>query len=330
MNDSKSNFSFPSSLRNNYDAANKRMLGDETTANPNLLKYIGNNGFPKDAYPLGFCEGDCDTDDECMDPYVCFQHEVYANIPGCGARARSRTDFCVNPDHMLLPFEDEVTVKKEVTLGTYVGTEKYIYEGEEYLYCSKTIFSNEERKKFMFWLSNPGSCEKAGVNQVTGEITGDWFGNIDVNEIYIEQVKSTKCIPAEDCNPDLLMENSDMKENYKIKAVSCGTQHKFDLPREFYFCDVWQVALLQKNDLENDLPEEMIVMTVTYGDTFLDLKNPNCPKTPVYSQSDIEKDYFAAGSAQFILQGNITERNATNVCDWDCLDTTTKQMYGCE
>lgn len=36
------------------------------------LRYAGDNGSPLDAFPLGECEGDCDSDNDC---------EVSVNIP---------------------------------------------------------------------------------------------------------------------------------------------------------------------------------------------------------------------------------------------------------
>ena len=35
----------------------------------------GNNGFPESAFPLGMCEGDCDTDEDCKGVLVCFQRD---------------------------------------------------------------------------------------------------------------------------------------------------------------------------------------------------------------------------------------------------------------
>ena len=50
---------------------------------------------------LDRCEGDCDTDDDCMGNYVCFQREKdeYKDVPGClgGTHDASRTDYCIDP-----------------------------------------------------------------------------------------------------------------------------------------------------------------------------------------------------------------------------------------
>eukprot|EP00934_Nitzschia_sp_Nitz4_P005076 Nitzschia sp. Nitz4//NODE_293_length_29386_cov_71.949235//2837//4960//NITZ4_additional_000031-RA//-1//CDS//3329531815//5066//frame0 len=52
---------------------------------------------PPEAFPLGFCEGDCDTDTDCADGLVCFQRGRYEAVPGCdgGEEMYSRSDFCI-------------------------------------------------------------------------------------------------------------------------------------------------------------------------------------------------------------------------------------------
>ena len=35
----------------------------------------GKNGFPEGAFPLGMCEGDCDTNEDCDGRLVCFQRD---------------------------------------------------------------------------------------------------------------------------------------------------------------------------------------------------------------------------------------------------------------
>eukprot|EP00980_Cylindrotheca_fusiformis_P003049 scaffold713_cov131-Cylindrotheca_fusiformis.AAC.7 len=48
-------------------------------------------------FPLGRCEGDCDSDDDCEHGLVCFQRGRYTSVPGCsgGSSDSSRTDYCV-------------------------------------------------------------------------------------------------------------------------------------------------------------------------------------------------------------------------------------------
>lgn len=75
-----------------------------------LLDVVGNNGdFPNG--PLGLCQGECDTDDECAEGLVCFQREANQPIPGCpdfGPGFDSKGDFCVkSPEEMPEEPEEE-------------------------------------------------------------------------------------------------------------------------------------------------------------------------------------------------------------------------------
>ena len=45
-----------------------------------MLVDKGNNGFPEGAFPLGICEGDCDTNEDCDGGLVCFQRDGLESI----------------------------------------------------------------------------------------------------------------------------------------------------------------------------------------------------------------------------------------------------------
>ncbi|CAJ1935046.1 unnamed protein product [Cylindrotheca closterium] len=49
------------------------------------------------ASPLGLCEGDCDSNDDCADGLSCYQRSEFEFVPGCsgGLTDVSRTDYCV-------------------------------------------------------------------------------------------------------------------------------------------------------------------------------------------------------------------------------------------
>ena len=42
------------------------------------LEHVGNDGSPSDAFPLGLCQGDCDTDADCQTGLVTkiYVHDV--------------------------------------------------------------------------------------------------------------------------------------------------------------------------------------------------------------------------------------------------------------
>jgi hypothetical protein len=64
------------------------------------VQFVGNNHFPRAAFPLGLCEGDCDRDSDCQGNLRCFQRGASReSVPGCtGADAdATRFDYCYDP-----------------------------------------------------------------------------------------------------------------------------------------------------------------------------------------------------------------------------------------
>lgn len=52
------------------------------------------DGLPAASYAK--CEGDCDTDDDCMgDDLFCFHRDAYEPVPGCGGTLMYAMDYCV-------------------------------------------------------------------------------------------------------------------------------------------------------------------------------------------------------------------------------------------
>jgi hypothetical protein len=67
-----------------------------------IMSGVGRNGKPVAAFPLGLCQGDCDSDDDCSDGLLCFMDENYDTVPGCiGIRGVSpnghKEDYCYQP-----------------------------------------------------------------------------------------------------------------------------------------------------------------------------------------------------------------------------------------
>lgn len=52
---------------------------------------------PSPMYPLGVCQGDCDSDSECQPDLLCFNREGTEPVPGCFGSGFSGSDFCYNP-----------------------------------------------------------------------------------------------------------------------------------------------------------------------------------------------------------------------------------------
>lgn len=66
-------------------------------ASSNTLNLRGDNGEPASAFPLGNCQGDCDTDDECAGNLQCFDRAEFEDVPGCTGFGVSGFDYCFNP-----------------------------------------------------------------------------------------------------------------------------------------------------------------------------------------------------------------------------------------
>ena len=59
------------------------------------LTHVARN-FIAGIYPLGRCEGDCDTDDECFGSLICYQRKNGEPVPGCTGNDNSSTDYCIS------------------------------------------------------------------------------------------------------------------------------------------------------------------------------------------------------------------------------------------
>jgi hypothetical protein len=76
-------------------------------AGANALKMEGDNGDP--VFPVGNCDGDCDSDDDCLDGLKCFQRDGNEEVPGCvgDQEAFYGKDFCYNPNSNGGEYNDE-------------------------------------------------------------------------------------------------------------------------------------------------------------------------------------------------------------------------------
>lgn len=61
-----------------------------------VLNYVGDEGSPASAFPLGPCEGDCDDDSDCVGALICFQRPMggVEAIPGCAGTPVGGRDYC--------------------------------------------------------------------------------------------------------------------------------------------------------------------------------------------------------------------------------------------
>lgn len=59
-----------------------------------VLAITGDGGSPPRSFPLGMCEGDCDTNADCAPGLVCFQRSGTEAVPGCSGLGTSGKDYC--------------------------------------------------------------------------------------------------------------------------------------------------------------------------------------------------------------------------------------------
>lgn len=73
-----------------------------TTRRRHLLVDVsiqGDNWIPMSAFPLGKCQGDCDSSDQCEGKLVCYQRESGNSVPpGCSGTPTGNKDYCYDPN----------------------------------------------------------------------------------------------------------------------------------------------------------------------------------------------------------------------------------------
>lgn len=77
--------------------------GQPFTGHSEEIVWRGQDGEPKSAYPLGHCEGDCDSDSDCAPGLVCFERDgSWVAIPGCFAVTQEGTEIsvCMLEEHL--------------------------------------------------------------------------------------------------------------------------------------------------------------------------------------------------------------------------------------
>jgi hypothetical protein len=68
-----------------------------TIESVNVLVITGDDGNPKDRFPLGLCQGDCDNDIQCFGDLTCFMRTGYQPVPGCSGLGVYGKDYCYKP-----------------------------------------------------------------------------------------------------------------------------------------------------------------------------------------------------------------------------------------
>lgn len=94
------------------------------TATSGTILYKGEDWTPRDAYPLGICEGDCDGDYDCEGELVCHQRDMdvsgkLGHVPSCAGRDTTTRDYCIRPSDEIAipPVSDAFRLKKYWQFG---------------------------------------------------------------------------------------------------------------------------------------------------------------------------------------------------------------------
>jgi len=108
-------------------------LFEKEYTDPRPLAKVGNDGLPVEVFPLGPCEGDCDSDKECAGPLVCFDRSGGEAVPGCTGKDKTSDDYCVWPEG----YVDGVPTAEERDWSDGFALKLYWEEG--YLWQNETI-----------------------------------------------------------------------------------------------------------------------------------------------------------------------------------------------
>eukprot|EP00980_Cylindrotheca_fusiformis_P000335 scaffold82_cov111-Cylindrotheca_fusiformis.AAC.3 len=74
-------------------------------------------------FPLGVCQGDCDSNADCKAGLICFQRNEGEEVPGCfgGADDFSRNDYCINQGHFMERFGERLVGSPDDNFGSSVA-----------------------------------------------------------------------------------------------------------------------------------------------------------------------------------------------------------------
>ena len=90
------------------------------TSGGNLLVLRSYGSSPPPSYkPLGECEGDCDSDRDCLAGLMCYQRSSYDPVPGCFGVDAGRTDYCIKDSSISSSSSSSSSVGPYVTANSF-------------------------------------------------------------------------------------------------------------------------------------------------------------------------------------------------------------------
>eukprot|EP00980_Cylindrotheca_fusiformis_P016105 scaffold4780_cov113-Cylindrotheca_fusiformis.AAC.4 len=74
-------------------------------------------------FPLGICQGDCDSNADCKAGLICFQRNEGEEVPGClgGADDLSKSDYCINQGQFMERFGERLVGSPDDNFGSSVA-----------------------------------------------------------------------------------------------------------------------------------------------------------------------------------------------------------------
>jgi len=208
--------------------------------------------------------------------------------------------------------------------GVWIGDEKFVNNETIYPYCSQStvLIDRESGVQGLSWVSAEEFCMDLGVNQATGNVTGNWFQRLMPGEVYFYNILESECLPESDCTGDVLLPDDTGSfdfSNYQVTAKACGRILAQELHRKVFSCKMWQTAILTPSNGG----ESIVINTQTYGPD-----NGDCPARAVFHSGELLSGSNIVGSALMILQKTYADeetgmqRNLKDPCFWDCYDMT--------
>ena len=89
-----------------------------TTPTTVQLEFVSDGG----SAPLGLCQGDCDSDDDCVDNLVCFQRDALEKVPGCLGSGDMSFDYCIYNPSDITPGSTTIVIGSSSTIDVNSGT----------------------------------------------------------------------------------------------------------------------------------------------------------------------------------------------------------------
>mmetsp|Transcript_16128 Transcript_16128/g.39485 ORF Transcript_16128/g.39485 Transcript_16128/m.39485 type:complete len:364 (+) Transcript_16128:157-1248(+) len=83
------------------------------------LSFVGDNNNNGHEFPLGMCEGDCDSDNDCMGNLICMQRSGTESVPGCNGSGQGGKDYCMDPS-LTQPPTNKPTMPPQSNSGSFM------------------------------------------------------------------------------------------------------------------------------------------------------------------------------------------------------------------